>query len=80
MIKTIKKKAKNYISEHHLKKITFESLEEAADKDGYTVIKFNNSYNDEDINTIIKNLNRLLKELLLCMEVPDPQASSLHLL
>ena len=64
MIKTIKKKAKNYISEHHLKKITFESLEEAADKDGYTVIKFNNSYNDEDINTIIKNLR--LEDIVAC--------------
>lgn len=64
MVKIIKKKAKNYISEHHLKKITFESLKEAAVKDGYTVIEFNNSYNDKNINTIIQNLK--IEEIIAC--------------
>ncbi len=57
MIKIIKKKSKSYIREHSLKKITYESLKEAAAKDGYTVVEFNNSYNDENINTIINNLH-----------------------
>ena len=64
MIKIIKKKARSYIREHLLNKITFQSLKEAAIKDGYAVIEFNNSYNDENINTIIKNLK--IEEIIAC--------------
>lgn len=64
MTKPIKKKAKKYIVEHYLKRITFGSLKEAAVKDGYTVIEFNNSYNDKNISTIIKNLK--IEDIIAC--------------
>jgi len=64
MPNTIKKKAKSFIRKHKLKTVSFENLKAVAEKSGYTVIEYNTSYNDENVRTIIFNLN-LQKEIVM---------------
>lgn len=64
MSNTIKKKAKRFVRKYKLKKISFEKLKDTAEKTGYTVIEFNGYYNDENVATIISNLN-LQKEIIM---------------
>lgn len=57
MNKEIKKKANDFVKRNRLKSITFDSLSEAIKKQGYTLILFNRSLNNSDVETIINNLN-----------------------
>ncbi len=56
MKKSIKSTANNFIKQHSLLDVNYKSLKGAAQSMGYTVIEFNNIFNDEDVETVIQNL------------------------
>lgn len=57
MYRLIKKKTNEFIKKNQLKSISYINLKNAIEKEGYTVIEFNSIVNDENVETIISNLN-----------------------
>lgn len=55
-----KKEAAKFLTEYNLKSITTENLKEILKMQGYTVIEFNNIFNDKDVSALINALD--LKE------------------
>lgn len=53
----VKKIAGRFIRKHKLTTINYSELKAAVNNMGYTVIEFDKNYNDEDVSTIIENLN-----------------------
>lgn len=56
MSKAIKKTVNQFIRSHSLSVIDYAALKTAAEALGYTVIEFNNIFNDPDVETVINNL------------------------
>lgn len=56
MTQKIKREAGRFIKKHDLRQITYDSLKCAAEDMGYTVIEFNSSYNESNVQTVINNL------------------------
>lgn len=52
----IKKKAKSFLKEYGLQNVTLESLRSAIQKQGYTIIEYNNIFNDENVAALIDAL------------------------
>ncbi len=57
MTNKIKESANRFVKKHNLRKITYQGLMDAAENIGYTVIEFNSSCNEGDVQTVISNLN-----------------------
>lgn len=57
MTQNIKRKVRQFIKKHDLRQITYAGLKQVAEDMGYTVIEFNSSYNESNIQTVINNLN-----------------------
>lgn len=55
-IKTVVKKAREFLSQYGSNAITLEEMLSILSKQGYTVIWFNNIINDEDVSIIISEL------------------------
>lgn len=60
----IKKQTNLFIKEHSLGEVNYSSLSRAAEELGYMVIEFNSYANNDDVETVIRNL-RLEKNVLL---------------
>lgn len=52
----IKKKAKSFLKEYNLQNVTLENLRSAIQKQGYTIIGYNNIFNDENVAALINAL------------------------
>lgn len=52
----IKKKAKSFLKEYNLQNVTLENLRSAIQKQGYTIIEYNNIFNDENVAALINAL------------------------
>ena len=52
----IKKKAKSFLKEYGLQNVTLENLRSAIQKQGYTVVEYNNIFNDENVAALIDAL------------------------
>lgn len=57
MNKNIKKLAKEFIKKHRLISIDYSTLKRATINMGYTVIEFNSVVNENDVETVINNLD-----------------------
>lgn len=57
MNRTIKKKVCEFIKRYQLKRISVDSLCEAVEKSGYTLILYDKTLNSNDVQTIINSLN-----------------------
>lgn len=57
MTQTIKREVNQFVKKHDLRQITYAGLKHAAEDMGYTVIEFNSSYNENNVQTVINNLN-----------------------
>ena len=53
----IRKKAKAFRKQYRLDEITYEKLSYVFRKQGFTIIEFNPVLNDDDVATVIRNLN-----------------------
>ncbi len=49
-------KAKQFLTEYGLKTVTLEAIKGVLKKQGYTIIEFNNIFNDENVTTLIDSL------------------------
>lgn len=56
MSTTIKKIANQIIKQKHITAVNYSSLKEIVKNIGFTIIEFNNIFNDKDVETIIQNL------------------------
>ena len=56
MSKSVKYKAKKFARQNSLTNITYDKLRVVSENIGYTVIEFNNVFNDNNVETVIKNL------------------------
>ncbi len=56
MSKAIKKIVKQFIKQHHIMTIDYSTLKEVVKNIGFTVIEFNNIFNDTDVEMVIQNL------------------------
>lgn len=52
----IKKKVKSFLQEYGLQNVTLENLRSAIQKQGYTVVEYNNIFNDENVAALIDAL------------------------
>ena len=52
----IKKKAKSFLKEYGLQNVTLENLRSAIQKQGYTIVEYNNIFNDENVAALIDAL------------------------
>ena len=52
----IKKKAKLFLKEYGLQNVTLENLRSAIQKQGYTIVEYNNIFNDGNIAALINAL------------------------
>lgn len=52
----IKKQAKSFLKEYNLQNVTLENLCSAIQKQGYTIIDYNNIFNDENVAALINAL------------------------
>ena len=52
----IKKKAKSFLKEYGLQNVTLENLRAAIQKQGYTIVEYNNIFNDENVAALIDAL------------------------
>ena len=52
----IKKKAKSFLKEYSLQNVTLENLRSAIQKQGYTIVEYNNIFNDENVAALIDAL------------------------
>ncbi len=64
MTETAKARAISFLKKHSIKVVDYNSLCEAAEKSGFSIIEFSNAYNDEDVSVIIKELG--LENAVLC--------------
>jgi len=56
MSKVIKKTVNQFIKQHHITTVNYSKLKTVVKDIGFTVIEFNNIFNDKDVETIIQNL------------------------
>lgn len=56
MSNVIKKVVNQFIKQHRITAINYLTLKEVVKNIGFTVIEFNNIFNDKDIETVIQNL------------------------
>lgn len=56
MNKRIKKKIKDFYKDYKLQSITLEGLQNAIKSQGYTIVKYNNIFNDKNVETLIESL------------------------
>lgn len=56
MSTTIKKIARQIIKQNHITAVNYSTLKEIVKNIGFTIIEFNNIFNDKDVETIIQNL------------------------
>lgn len=56
MSTTIKKIANQIIKQNHITAVNYSTLKEIVKNIGFTIIEFNNIFNDKDVETIIQNL------------------------
>lgn len=56
MSNVIKKVVNQFIKQHHITTVSYLTLKEVVKNIGFTVIEFNNIFNDKDIETVIQNL------------------------
>ncbi len=52
----IRQKVRNFKKDYVLKELTYSTLSEAVEKQGYTIIEFNNISNDENVQNLIDAL------------------------
>ena len=52
----IKKKVKSFLQEYGLQNVTLENLRSVIQKQGYTVVEYNNIFNDENVAALIDAL------------------------
>ena len=57
MNNNIKKTVNFFKKKYKLKKINFSNLKKVAVEMGYTIIEFNSTYNENDVETVIQTLN-----------------------
>ena len=53
----IKSRVKELKKKYKFKNIDYDALKTVAEKEGFTVIEFNSAANDDDVQTVIKNLD-----------------------
>ena len=64
----IKKKAKLFLKEYGLQNVTLENLRSAIQKQGYTIVEYNNIFNDGNIAALINALGPVsYTHLILCI-------------
>ena len=51
-----KAKAQRFVREFHCNNVTLESLRSVLDKQGYTIVEFNNLHNDENVASLLSSL------------------------
>lgn len=56
MSKAIKKTVNQFIKQHHIMTVHYSALKEVIKNIGFTIIEFNNIFNDKDVETVIQNL------------------------
>lgn len=56
MSKAIKKTVNTFIKRHHITTVNYSTLKEVVKNIGFTLIDFNNIFNDKDVETVILNL------------------------
>ena len=56
MSNVIKKAVNQFIKKHRITNINYLALKEVVKNIGFTVVEFNNIFNDKDIETVIQNL------------------------
>ena len=56
MVENAKAKAISFLKRNSIKVVDYNSLCEAAEKSGFSVIEFNSAYNDEDVSVVIREL------------------------
>lgn len=52
----IKRKTRNFIKEYDVRKISYGTLKNIVESQGYTVVEYNHIFNDEEIETLIEAL------------------------
>ena len=52
----VKKKAQSFLKEYGLQNVTLENLRSAIQKQGYTIVEYNNIFNDENVAALIDAL------------------------
>ena len=52
----VNKKAQSFLKEYGLQNVTLENLRSAIQKQGYTIVEYNNIFNDENVATLINAL------------------------
>ena len=52
----IKKKATSFLKEYGLQNVTLENLRSVIQKQGYTIVEYNNIFNSENVATLINAL------------------------
>lgn len=57
MSNAIKKTVNQFIKQHHITTINYSILKEVVKTIGFTIIEFNNIFNDKDVETVIQNLD-----------------------
>lgn len=55
----IKKKATSFLKEYGLQNVTLENLRSVIQKQGYTIVEYNNIFNSENVATLINALGKL---------------------
>lgn len=56
MSKAIKKTVNQFIKQYHINTVNYSTLKEVVKNIGFTIIEFNNIFNDKDVETVIQNL------------------------
>ena len=56
MNNNIKAAAKSFLNEYKLNEVTLDSLREIIARQGYTIVEFNNIFNDENVTALIEAL------------------------
>ncbi len=56
MSNAIKKITNQFIKQHSISVVNYSTLKDVAKRIGYTIIEFNNIFNDKDVETVIQNL------------------------
>lgn len=56
MSKAIKKTVNTFIKQHHITTVNYSTLKEVVKNIGFTLIEFNNHFNDKDVEMVIQNL------------------------
>ena len=56
MSNAIKKITNQFIKQHSISVVNYSTLKDVVKRIGYTIIEFNNIFNDKDVETVIQNL------------------------